>query len=158
MVFAGYSGFLHYLQMASHELAINWHKCDEITNSTISDHVPTCTQATPQSSLWAQFFRPSFYSTLLLFDATKYNLPERSANSRAVKAKIAHFLFKVQNLAEVYFHAYWSILDMDPSRWTLGPPIFGAFYQKTDMKRVKTVITALKYFPSGRISWIFSER
>ena len=41
---------------------------------------------------------------------------------------------------------------MDPPRWTLDPYIFGAFYQKTDMKRVKIVITALKYFPSGRIS------
>ena len=41
---------------------------------------------------------------------------------------------------------------MDPLRWTLDPPIFGAFYQKTDIKRVKIVITALKYFPSDRTS------
>ena len=26
---------------------------------------------------------------------------------------------------------------MDPPRWTSDPPIFGACYQKTDMKRVK---------------------
>ena len=31
-VFAGYSGFLHYLQLASHELAIIWHYCDEKRN------------------------------------------------------------------------------------------------------------------------------
>ena len=30
MVFAGYSGFVHFLQLASHELATIWHICDEI--------------------------------------------------------------------------------------------------------------------------------
>ena len=28
MVFTGYFGFLHYLQLASHELTTKWHKCD----------------------------------------------------------------------------------------------------------------------------------
>ena len=33
MVFARYSSFLHYLQLASHELFTLWHKCDEKQNS-----------------------------------------------------------------------------------------------------------------------------
>ena len=31
--FTGYSGFLHYLQLASHEFVTIWHKCYEKTNS-----------------------------------------------------------------------------------------------------------------------------
>ena len=34
-VFAGYFGFLHYLQLASHELPTILHKCDEKRNSKI---------------------------------------------------------------------------------------------------------------------------
>ena len=33
VVFAGNSGSLHYLQLASHELVTVWHKCDEKRNS-----------------------------------------------------------------------------------------------------------------------------
>ena len=29
VVFTGYSGFLHYLQLASQELVTIWHKCDD---------------------------------------------------------------------------------------------------------------------------------
>ena len=36
VVFAGYSGFLHYLQLASHELATIGIKCDEKRNSNVS--------------------------------------------------------------------------------------------------------------------------
>ena len=35
LVFAGYSGFLNYLQLASHVLATIWHKCDKKRHSTI---------------------------------------------------------------------------------------------------------------------------
>ena len=37
VVFAGYSRFLHYLELASHELATIWHKCDEKRNCNISE-------------------------------------------------------------------------------------------------------------------------
>ena len=40
VVFAGHSGYLHYLHwLTSHELATLWHKCDEKRNSKFQIHV-----------------------------------------------------------------------------------------------------------------------
>ena len=36
VIFAEYSGFLHYLQLASHELATIGHKCDRKQNSKLT--------------------------------------------------------------------------------------------------------------------------
>ena len=50
-------GFLHYLQLASHELASIWHKCDEKRNNKFQNSVAMAVvlRAFPIHILWTQY-------------------------------------------------------------------------------------------------------
>ena len=53
VAFAGYFGFSHYLQLASHEIATTWHKYDEKRNSKSKSVVAKlmCGKSNPETEI-----------------------------------------------------------------------------------------------------------